>query len=77
MELVREFKEVKAPERRIRLDLVGFRERYNLGNTLDGAHVQIEHTETPDGPPPRRGARLRHGRLIDDLTRERLGQEGA
>ncbi|HJQ33010.1 MAG TPA: SulP family inorganic anion transporter [Pyrinomonadaceae bacterium] len=77
MELVREFSSVKAPERNIRLELVGFRERYNVGNTLDGAHIEIEHTETPDGPPPRRGARLRHERLIQDLTRERLGQEGA
>jgi MFS superfamily sulfate permease-like transporter len=76
MELIRDFKEVKAPERGIRLELVGFRERYNVGNTLDGRHIQIEHTETPDGPPPA-GARLRHGRLIQDLTRERLGQEGA
>jgi MFS superfamily sulfate permease-like transporter len=76
LELVREFKEVKAPERGIRLELVGFRERYNVENTLDSRHIQIEHTETPDGPTPR-GARLRHERLIQDLTRERLGQEGA
>ena len=76
MELVREFKLVKAPERGIRLDLVGFRESYRIGNTLDSQHIRIEHTETPDGDAPR-GARLRHGRLIRDLTSERLGQEGA
>ncbi|MBV9925897.1 MAG: SulP family inorganic anion transporter [Acidobacteria bacterium] len=76
MELIREFKAVKAPERAIRLDLVGFRESYRVGNTLDSRHIQIEHTETPDAPLPRH-ARLRHGRLIRDLTNERLGQEGA
>ncbi|MET0621939.1 MAG: SulP family inorganic anion transporter [Pyrinomonadaceae bacterium] len=75
-ELIREFDRVKAPERGIRLELVGFRERYNIANTLDGRHVEIEHTDTPDAPR-RPEARLRHGRLIEDLTRERLGQEGA
>jgi MFS superfamily sulfate permease-like transporter len=76
MELIKEFSGVKAPERGIRLELVGFRERYNIANTLDSRHIEIERTEMPDGPP-RAGARLRHGRLIEDLTRERLGQEGA
>lgn len=76
MELIKEFRDVKAPERRIRLELVGFRERYNVGNTLDSPHVQIEHTEAPDGRP-RPGARLRHGRLIQDLTREKTAREGA
>ena len=76
MEIIKEFAEVKAPERRIRLELVGFRESYKIENTLDSAHIQIERTETPDGRPPR-GARLRHGRLIEDLTRGKLGQEGA
>lgn len=76
MELIREFNNVKAPERGIRLELVGFRDQYNLSNTLDSQHIEIERTDTPDGPR-RPGARLRHGRLIEDLTRERLGQEGA
>lgn len=76
MELIRDFKEVKAPERGIRLELVGFRERYMVGNTLESQHIQIEHTISPDAPPTP-GARLRHERLIQDLTRERLGQEGA
>ena len=76
MELVREFSTVKAPERDIRLELVGFRERYSITNTLGSRHIEIEHTDTPDAPW-RRGARLRHGRLIEDLTRERLSQEGA
>ena len=75
LELVREFGEVKAPERGIRLELVGFRDGYRVANTLD-AHIQIEHTEAPDGAAPA-GARMRHGRLIRDLTRERLGHEGA
>ncbi len=76
MELIREFTGVKAPERGIRLELVGFRERYNIANTLDSRHIEIEHTVSPDAPP-RPGVRQRHERLIEDLTRERLGQEGA
>lgn len=76
MELIKEFSGVKAPERGIRLELVGFRERYNIANTLDSRHIEIEHTISPDAPA-RPGARLRHERLIEDLTRERLGQEGA
>ena len=76
MELIREFSGVKAPERGIRLELVGFRERYHIANTLDGRHIEIEHAVSPD-QPPRPGVRQRHERLIEDLTRERLGQEGA
>lgn len=77
MELIKEFSEVKAPERGIRLDLVGFKERYKVGNTLDSRHIQIETTVTPDGPPPAAGVRLHHGRLIQDLTKEKAAQEGA
>lgn len=76
MELIKEFRDVKAPERGIRLELVGFREKYNIANTLDSRHIEIEHTETPDGPATA-GARMRHERLIRDLTNEKLGQEGA
>ena len=76
MELIKEFGGVKAPERGIRLEMVGFRERYHVANTLDSRHIEIEHTETPDGPA-RPGLRLRHERLIRDLTSERLGREGA
>ena len=76
LDLVRDFGEVKAPERGIRLELVGFRERYRVENTLDGAHVQIENTVAPDAPAPA-GVRLRHGRLIQDLTREKAAHEGA
>jgi MFS superfamily sulfate permease-like transporter len=76
-ELIKEFSKVKAPERRIRLELVGFREKYRIENTLETPHVYIEHTVAPDAPPAPAGARKRHEKLIEDLTKEKVLKEGA
>jgi MFS superfamily sulfate permease-like transporter len=75
-ELIKEFSEVKAPERNIRLELVGFRERYKIENTLQIPHVHIERTVAPDAPASP-GARKRHEKLIEDLTKEKVEKEGA
>jgi MFS superfamily sulfate permease-like transporter len=75
-ELIKEFTEVKAPEQGVRLELVGFRERDNILNTLDGTQIGIETTVAPDRPSPA-GVLLRHGRLIQHLTREKTALEGA
>jgi MFS superfamily sulfate permease-like transporter len=41
-EVIREFAEVKAPEKGIRLDLVGFKEDYKVANSLTKNHVYVE-----------------------------------
>ncbi|GAB3645814.1 SulP family inorganic anion transporter [Echinicola sediminis] len=46
LELIREFKDVQAPEREITVKLVGFKKAYNLENDLDELnHVSLEHKE--------------------------------
>ncbi len=73
MELIREFTTVKARERGIRLEMVGFREPDDVVNTLDPSPKEIVSSDAPRRP----GARLPHEMLIEDLTKERLGHEGA
>lgn len=75
-ELIKEFSEVKAPERNIRLELVGFREKYKIANTLESPLVYIEHTVAPDAPSSPE-VRRRHEKLIEDLTKEKVSREGA
>jgi MFS superfamily sulfate permease-like transporter len=77
-ELIKEFSKVKAPERSIRLELVGFREKYRIENTLETPHVHIEQTIAPEAPQPStEGVRKRHEKLIEDLTKEKVLKEGA
>ena len=45
LQQIREFFALKAPERSIKVDLVGFRDVYRIQNTTDGNHVFIEHRE--------------------------------
>jgi MFS superfamily sulfate permease-like transporter len=75
-ELIKEFSEVKAPERNIRFELVGFREKYKIANTLETPLIHIEHTVAPDAPTSP-DVRRRHEKLIEDLTREKVSQGGA
>lgn len=64
LELIKEFKEVKAPERNIRVEMVGFKEEYKIGNTLDRPHVTIEHKMEA----PAFAARGAHDELLNDLA---------
>ena len=52
LEILREFTEVQAPERNIRVDRVGFKEVYNIDNTLSQQFVYAE----PPVPLPARTA---------------------
>ena len=42
LELIREFKDVKAPDRDIRLDLTGFKPEYEIENTCNGISTEME-----------------------------------
>lgn len=69
LELIREFQEVKAVEHDIRLDLIGFKEDYNLNNTLT---PQFVYSETPGQSVPENASatasRGSHTELIEKLT---------
>lgn len=44
LDLIKEFKEINAPEKGIQVRLVGFKKEYNLKNDLDESnHVSLEH----------------------------------
>src|SRR6185369_8884709 len=42
LELIKEFESIKAPERNIRLELVGFKPEYKIDNTLNRQFVYSE-----------------------------------
>lgn len=67
-EMIREFQEIKAPEKSIRLDLVGFKEHYNIENSLskEVAHVEAVENGAPifDFTP-----RKPHRELLDNLLK--------
>ncbi len=45
LDLIREFKEIRAPENNIKLKLIGFKEAYDLENTSDDIpHVFLKHS---------------------------------
>lgn len=44
LELIKEFQEIKAKEKNIRLELTGFLDIYDINNTLNKQHVYSEHT---------------------------------
>ena len=42
---IKEFKKAGGPEKRIKVELVGFKEKYNLENTLEeNRHTYVKHT---------------------------------
>lgn len=65
IELIKEFRDIKAPEREIRLDLLGFKEHYSIENTLH-SHVYVENPN-PAGSP-NSAIRNNHTELLDDLV---------
>jgi MFS superfamily sulfate permease-like transporter len=67
VELIKEFKEIKAPERNIRVDLVGFKPVYKIDNTLNRQLVYVENRSGPLVAPMPRGE---HGELLQSLTTE-------
>ncbi|WP_396174629.1 SulP family inorganic anion transporter [Flavobacterium sp.] len=44
LDLIEEFKEIRAVEENINVKLVGFKHAYNLDNTEEGQHVSVKHT---------------------------------
>jgi MFS superfamily sulfate permease-like transporter len=44
LDLLEEFKEIRAVENNINVKLVGFKDAYNLDNTEEGQHVSVKHT---------------------------------
>jgi MFS superfamily sulfate permease-like transporter len=44
LDLIEEFKEIRAVEDNINVKLVGFKDAYNLDNTDEGQHVSVKHT---------------------------------
>lgn len=76
LELIREFRDIKAAERNIRLELVGFKEEYNIDNTLNKQHVFLEHAVSPTLAT---GLALRkdHDELLKDLTYGKVQDAGA
>jgi MFS superfamily sulfate permease-like transporter len=62
LELIREFKDIKTVERKIRLELVGFKENYKIDNTLDNqfAYVDDEKDSTK--------SRRKHKELLETLA---------
>lgn len=62
LELVREFKNIKAVERKIRLELVGFKESYKIDNTLSNQFAYVD--DETDSTKSRR----KHKELLETLT---------
>lgn len=44
LDLIEEFKDIRAVEDNINVKLVGFKDAYNLDNTDEGQHVSVKHT---------------------------------
>ncbi|MFI2741520.1 SulP family inorganic anion transporter [Zhouia sp. PK063] len=65
LELIREFKEINAPERGIQVGLVGFKEVYKMNNHQNdiGNHVSVEHTLAP-----KRNGNGSHKEVIAELV---------
>ena len=43
LDIIREFKETGGPEKGINVELVGFKEKYNIENTIEHPGIRIEH----------------------------------
>ncbi len=62
LELIREFKNIKAVERKIRLELVGFKETYKIDNTLSNQFAYVD--DETDSTKSRR----KHKELLETLV---------
>ncbi len=62
LELIREFKDIKATEKEIRLELVGFKESYKIDNTLSNQFTYVDD-ETDSNK-----SRRKHKELLETLT---------
>jgi MFS superfamily sulfate permease-like transporter len=62
LELIREFKDIKANEKKIRLELVGFKESYKIDNTLSNQFTYVD--DETDSTKSRR----KHKELLETLT---------
>lgn len=77
LELIKEFRDIKAAERNIRFELVGFKDGYNINNTLNKQHVYLEHAASPITAAVAPDARKDHDELLRDLTAASAKKVGA
>lgn len=68
LELIKEFREIKAVERNIRVECVGFKPEYKIDNTLSSQFVYSEGTETEPTMVVNGVPRRRHRELIGKLV---------
>lgn len=68
LELLKEFREIKAVERNIRVECVGFKPEYKIDNTLSRQFVYSEGTETEPTMAVNGVPRRRHRELIGKLV---------
>ena len=45
LDLIKEFKQIRAKEEGIKVKLVGFKKAYNLDNTEDGQHISLKSSK--------------------------------
>lgn len=64
LELIREFRDIKAVERNIKVEMVGFREEYKIDNTLT---YQFTYS---DNEINARESKKKHGELLDKLIKK-------
>lgn len=67
LELIKEFQEIKAKEKNIRLELTGFLEIYDVNNTLEKQHVYLEHKDEGSGEFVTTRSRQKYNDLIVGL----------
>ena len=61
LELIREFRDIKAVERNIKVEMVGFKEEYKIDNTLT---YQFTYSDNETNP---KESRKKHEELLDNL----------
>jgi MFS superfamily sulfate permease-like transporter len=67
LELIKEFREIKAVERNIRVECVGFKPEYKIDNTLNRQFVYSENVPEEPGIVVNGTPRRRHRELIRKL----------
>lgn len=68
--LIKNFRDQTVAERNIRLELVGFKEKYQIGGTSERQHVYSEAAPAEAAAVENRSAvRGDHAELLDDLTK--------
>lgn len=74
LELISEFKEIKAKEKGIRIELIGFKPEYKLENTLENQHVYSEVRELNE-PADISATSHQYKELIDKLKGNKEAME--